>query len=254
MQNLKRLASGALYVFMLGCAAPTQIATPTFSFQEAISNPDRPQTDVDKDGLRKPALLMSFAGVKPGDKILELIPGTGYFTRIFSNIVGSRGHVYALVPSELMKVAPKSADDVNLLVTQPPFSNVSVSITPSASVAAAEPVDVVWTSDNYHDIYGFFGADQALAFDRAVFKALKPGGTFIVIDHVAKENTSDVSPKTLHRIDPATVKAQVVQAGFEFVGESNALYNPDDTHELLVFNPVVRGKTDQFAYRFRKPL
>ena len=227
---------------------------PPAILQTAIGNADRPQADLDKDSVRKPATLMSFAGVKPGEKILELIPGTGYFTRIFSNIVGPSGHVYALVPSELMKVAPKSADDVNLMVTQPAFSNVSISITKSAAVAAAEPVDLVWTSDNYHDIYGFFGADQALAFDRAVFRALKPGGTLIVIDHVAKAGTSDTSPTTLHRIDPATVKAQVMFAGFEFVGESNALYNPDDDHQVIVFSPSIRGKTDQFAYRFRKPL
>ncbi len=219
----------------------------------AVSNPDRPQQDRDRDSLRKPAELMTFAGVRPGDKVLELIPATGYFTRILSNIVGPQGHVYTLIPTELMKVAPKSADDVNVLITQAPFSNVSVSQTPSAAVAAAEPVDLVWTSDNYHDLYGFFGADQAAAFDRAVFKALKPGGTFIVIDHVAKSGTSDVSPKTLHRIDPATVKAQVVAAGFEFVAESHALYNPDDSHELKVFDPSIRGKTDQFAFRFKKP-
>ncbi len=197
---------------------------------------------------------MAFAGVKPGDKVLELIPGTGYFTRIFSNIVGPTGHVYTLIPDELMQVAPKSADDVNVIVKQAPFSNVSVSMKPTADVMASEPVDLVWTSDNYHDIYGFFGKDRALAFDRAVFKALKPGGTFIVIDHVAKTGTSDESPKKLHRIDPLTVKAQVVEAGFEFVGESKALFNPDDAHEVTVFTPSIRGKTDQFVFRFRKPL
>lgn len=255
MKNLQLvLVASALCGFTFGCAMPTQSGEPPAYLQTAIANPDRPQADLEKDGLRKPLLLMSFAEVKPGEKILELIPGTGYFTRIFSNIVGPSGHVYALVPSELIKVAPKSADDVNAMLAQPTFSNVTVSITPSAAVTAAEPVDLVWTSDNYHDIYGFFGADQALAFDRAIFRALKPGGTFIVIDHVAKPNTSDTSPTTLHRIDPATVKAQVVSAGFEFVAESKALKNPDDAHETTVFVAAIRGKTDQFVYRFRKPL
>ena len=255
MKNLKFvLAASLLCGLVAGCAMPNQSTAATDNLQSAISNPDRPQADVERDVLRKPAMLMAFSGIKPGDKVLELIPGTGYFTRIFSNIVGPAGHVYALVPDELMKVAPKSADDVTLLMKQAPFSNVSLSMTATAAIAAAEPVDLVWTSDNYHDIYGFFGPDRALAFDRAVFRALKPGGTFIVIDHVAKANTSDTSPTTLHRIDPATVKAQVMQAGFKFVGKSNALYNPDDGHAVAVFDPSIRGKTDQFTYRFRKPL
>jgi predicted methyltransferase len=153
MINLKGvLATTALCGLAAGCAMPGSTGEPAVDLKAAIANQDRPPADVARDMVRKPTLLMAFSGVKPGDKVLELIPGTGYFTRIFSNIVGPSGHVYALVPSELMKVAPKSADDANLLVKEANFSNVTVLMAPTSSVAAPEPVDMVWTSDNYHDI------------------------------------------------------------------------------------------------------
>jgi predicted methyltransferase len=94
--------------------------------------------------------------------------------------------------------------------------------------------------------------DPAL-LNKAVFKALKPGGTYIVIDHVAEAGSKLRDTDTLHRIDPATVRQQVTAAGFEYVGESGVLRNPDDTHKVKVFDKSIRGHTDQFAYKFRKP-
>jgi predicted methyltransferase len=112
---------------------------------------------------------------------------------------------------------------------------------------------MAWTSDNYHDIYGFFGADHAAAADAAIFSALKPGGVFIVIDHAALPGASATAPTTLHRIDPATVKAQVEAAGFKLEAESPILANPADPHTQKVFDPAIRGRTDQFVFKFRKP-
>ena len=230
-------------------AAPAAISP---AIQAAIASP-RPAADTARDASRKPAELLAFAGIKPGDKIGDLMPGTGYFTRLFSRVAGPSGHVYALVPAELAAKAPKIADAMKALAADPAYGNVSLVVAPTAQTAAPEKLDVVWTSQNYHDVYGFFGADAAAALDRAVFRALKPGGVFIVIDHVAATGAGAASTTTLHRIDPAIIQAQVLAAGFTMQATSDLLRNPADTHALKVFAPEIRGHTDQAVFEFRKP-
>jgi predicted methyltransferase len=219
----------------------------------AVASPMRPAADVARDVLRHPAALLGFSGIVPGEKVADLMPGGGYFTRLFSVLVGQAGHVYAIVPEELTQVSPKALAAARAVAAEPAMLNVSVLVEPTARIAAPEKLDVVWTSDNYHDVYGFLGADRALAMDRAIFAALKPGGHFIVIDHVAAAGTSATAPGTLHRIDPSTVRAQVEAAGFVFDAECKVLRNAQDDHVLKVFDPAIRGHTDQFGYSFRKP-
>lgn len=239
---------------VIGAALPASAGTTPPFVSAAIASPDRPPEDRARDAMRHPDALVVFAGIVPGERVADIMPGKGYFTRIFSNVVGPRGHVYAIIPSELAKVAPKIPEAMKALTADPAFPNVTSLIVPTAEIAAPEKLDVAWTSDNYHDVYGFFGAPESAAMDAAVFKALKPGGTFIVIDHVASAGTSETAAKTLHRIDPQTVKAQVTQAGFQLVAESPLLRNPADTHAEKVFAPDIRGHTDQFVFKFRKPL
>ena len=200
-------------------------AMPDYILTATQSN-DRPAADTQRDANRHPADLIAFAGLKPGNTVADIMPGGGYFTRIFANIVGSKGHVYATIPSEFLAVKANAADALKSLAAEPPFANVSVVVSPTAQTGTGETLDMAWTSDNYHDIYGFFGPDAAAAMDASVFRALKPGGMFIVIDHIALAGTSDKSPKTLHRIDPETVKTQVEAAGFKLESESDALKNP----------------------------
>ncbi len=226
-------------------------ATPA-AIAAAVAAP-RPKADTDRDALRKPAALIAFAGIKPGDKIGDLMPGGGYFTRIFSHLAGPGGHVYALIPSELAVRVPKMVDGIKALAADPAYPNVTPVIAPTAQIAAPEKLDVVWTSQNYHDVYGFFGPAAAAALDAAVFRALKPGGVYVVIDHVAASGAAATSETTLHRIDPDLVRAQVQAAGFTLEGTSDALRNPADTHALKVFDPAIRGRTDQFVMKFRKP-
>jgi predicted methyltransferase len=219
----------------------------------AVASPVRPAADVARDAQRHPAALLAFSGVGPGAQVADLMPGGGYFTRLFSVLVGRKGHVYAIVPAELAQASPKALAAARAVAAEPAMLNVSVLVMPTAQIAAPEKLDVVWTSDNYHDVYGFLGADRALAMDRAIFAALKPGGHFVVIDHVALAGTSATAPATLHRIDPATVRAQVEAAGFVFDAECKVLGNANDDHLRKVFDPAIRGRTDQFGYSFRKP-
>lgn len=213
----------------------------------AINDPGRAK-DVKIDERRHGAELVAFSGVKPGDRVLELVPGEGYFTRIFSKLVGDKGHVYAVVPKPMEKYADKTKtlpDD---------YPNVEVLLQPADALKTPKPVNVAFTSQNYHDYPDkFMGPADPALLDKQVFAALKPGGTYIVIDHAAEAGSGMRDTDTLHRIDPAIVKQQVEAAGFEFVGESDVLRNPNDDHKAKVFDPEIRGRTDQFVYKFRKP-
>jgi predicted methyltransferase len=168
--------------------------------------------------------------------------------------VGQKGHVYAIWPKEY---AQEDADDVSAtqaLAKDPHYSNVTVLMQPGAQFEVPEKVDIVWTSQNYHDYPDkFMGSIAPKVLNDAVFKALKPGGLFVVVDHVAAAGSGMRDTDTLHRIDPQIVKAQVTASGFVFESESDVLHNGADNHTLKVFDPAIRGKTDQFSYRFRKP-
>ena len=243
------------FVWALAAALPLQAvaAEPPAYVTAAVSSPDRPPEDVARDAGRKPAALLEFAGVKPGDTVADVMPGKGYFTRLFSNTVGKGGHVFAIVPTSLLHVKPDAADAVKKLVQLPAFANTVVVETPIAVMVMPSAPDVAWTSDNYHDAYGFFGAERAAEMDRAIFHDLRKGGVFIVIDHAAAPGHGGADATTLHRIDPETVKAQVLAAGFKLAAESDLLRNPADPHTAKVFAPEIRGHTDQFIFKFVKP-
>ncbi len=214
---------------------------------KAIADPARAK-DAQDDARRKGAALVAFSGVKPGDKVLELVPGGGYFTRIFSKVVGPKGHVYAAIPTPMEKYS----DETKALPKE--LSNVSLLQQAADALAAPVPVDVVFTAQNYHDYPDkFMGPTDPAVLNKAVLAALKPGGTYIVVDHVAEAGSGLRDTDTLHRIDPALVKQQVEAAGFEYVGELDVLRNPKDDHALTVFDKAIRGHTDQFVYKFRKP-
>lgn len=233
-------------------AADNKSAAPAY-VAKALGDPGRKE-DAANDERRHAAAVVEFAGVKPGQKVLELIPGSGYWTRIFSAVVGPTGHVYTVWPAEMAKYAAKNEAEWKDRVKQPPYTNVSLLDQAAAELSAPEPVDVVFTSQNYHDYHDkFMGPVDPGAFGKQVLATLKPGGVFIVIDHSAPAGSGAEDTDTLHRIDPEVVKKEMTAAGFVFDGSSDALRNPEDTLKTKVFDPAIRGKTDQFVYRFRKP-
>lgn len=245
------LIASALPLAALAAAAPAANSTPAY-VTAALNDPAR-KDDTAADARRQAAAVMTFTGVKPGDKVLELAPGQGYWTKIFSGVVGAKGHVYTVWPNEMGKYDVKSIANWQQLIKKPPYDNVSVLQQPAALLTAPEKVDMVFICQNYHDYHDkFMGPADMASFDKQVFDALKPGGVFMVIDHVANAGDTGAT-EALHRIDPAVVKQEVEAAGFVFDGESDALRNPADDHKAKVFDPAIRGKTDQFIYRFKKP-
>lgn len=237
----------AAAVMSTALAGPKEPKIPAY-VAKAVADPARAE-DAKIDERRKGGALVAFSGVKPGDTVLELVPGGGYFTRIFSKVVGPKGHVYAAIPAPMEKYSDETKE------LPKAYPNVSLLQQPADALSAPKPVDVVFTAQNYHDYPDkFMGPTDPAVLNKAVFAALKPGGIYIVVDHVAEKGSGLRDTETLHRIDPAIVKQQVEAAGFEYVGELDVLRNPKDDHKLTVFDKSIRGHTDQFVYKFRKPM
>jgi predicted methyltransferase len=251
MKSKLMLATALAAAFTAGAAAH---AAPSAAITAAVADKARPEADTKRDADRKPAQMLEFAGVKPGQTVVDLIPGGGYFTRIFSKAVGPKGTVYAVggpprVSKDPAKPAPTPAQDT--IAADPDYSNVkSIHVPLAGGLSIPTKADVVWTAQNYHDVKNVPNIDM-LAFDKAVYNSLKPGGVFVVLDHAAAPGA--MVTNTLHRIDPAVVKREVAAAGFKFDGESKVLANAADDHTKPVFAPSLRGHTDQFIYKFRKP-
>lgn len=218
----------------------------------AITDPARPADDVKRDEARKPGAILEFAGVKPGDKAIDFIMGGGYFSRLLSKTVGPKGKVFAYQPAEFINFRAQYGVDQKTVADA--YANITPLNGSLATLAFPESADLIFTAQNYHDLHiSAFPAGLADKVDAALFKALKPGGVLLVIDHVAAAGSGTRDSNALHRIDPAAVRAELEKAGFKFEAESPLLRNPDDPHTLLVFDPAIRGRTDQFVYRFRKP-
>jgi len=228
------------------------------------SAPKRPAFDIHApidpsrgDALSNPSYhgpeVLAFVGVKPGWKMADIFPGR--FTTAFAKAVGPKGKVYGFMPDEIVKVHPGIAELKAARAKDPAWAGVTPLAAPMNDMALPNGLDAVFIRQNYHDLHvRFMGPADVPAFNRKVFAALKPGGVFVIIDHVAPNGMEETAATNrLHRIDPAMVRAEVEAAGFKFDGESKALADPSDDHTHMVLETSILGKTDQFMYRFRKP-
>lgn len=245
---MPRCSIVAVSMVALALSVSAAAQMPSAAIKAAVADTARPAADTARDADRKPGEVVAFAGIKPGDKVADLLPGGGYFTRIFAKVVGTKGMVYAVVPAGQAS-RPGGLDRINALAAS--YPNVKVVAADWATMALPEKLDVAWTSENYHDLHNG-GPEAIAAFNRAIFNALKPGGIFYVEDHSAP-GAGDTVTKTLHRIDPAVVKQEIQAAGFRLEGESKLLANAADSHTLGVTDASLRGKTDKFVLKFRKP-
>lgn len=215
----------------------------------AVADSARPAEDTERDANRHPTEILALAGVKAGDKVADVAPGTGYYTRLLAHVVGPQGMVYTYNADWAAK---DYADGIKAF--NEGFAaqkNVTPVVTPMAALVFPEKLDVFFISQFYHD--GHWKKDDMAAMNKAVFEALKPGGTYLIIDHSAEDGSGDRDSGTLHRIDAALVKQEVLAAGFVLETESDILRNTADTRKLEVFDESIRGKTDQFILKFKKP-
>lgn len=236
--------------------APLTFAAPALAqasahhpaYQAAILDAARPEDERARDAFRAPAEMLAFAEVAEGQIIADIRPGAGYFTRLFAKVVGDKGKVYAFVPNLTSERENPRADA--LVSAYPNVARVNGDLD---NMTYDQPLDLVFMSQEYHDFHiPRFGVDVA-KMNADIFKALKPGGLYVVIDHQAASGTGKDAIETLHRIEGDFLRREVEAAGFIYEAESPAVANPADNHSLNVFDDAIRGRTDQFVYRFRKP-
>jgi predicted methyltransferase len=204
----------------------------------------------------KLAELRQFARVHAGSKVLDVWPGSGDWTRMFSDDVGPDGRVLSFVPAELAHFKSDPVGQMRVLAKEPRRENVEVvSADLVALPGSSQSLDVVWLHLFYHDLHTPLvqtrGATAA-GFNRAVYERLKPGGFYVIVDHVAATGTGASRAESLHRIEPAAVRGEVETEGFVLDAENTVLANKDDPHYASVFEPSIKGETDRFAYRFIK--
>jgi predicted methyltransferase len=246
------LAGAALMV-----SAAVAVAAPavTAKMKAAVADPGRPAADTARDENRKPAEMLAFAGITPGKVVVDMLPGAGYFTRIFAKAVEPGGRVYAYFGTQYdarLKGQGKDPDN-QFADLKEMYKNLDVIHGPLQQFVTPEPVDIVWTSDNYHDMHNKAYAMDVNEVNKAVFKSLKPGGYYVIIDHKAAESAGDDVTETLHRVKESTTKKEVEAAGFKLVAEGHDLNAPADDGTKKVFDADVRGKTNQFMLKFQKP-
>lgn len=226
-----------------------EAATP---LAQRLAHPDRPAADRARDADRRPAQVVAFLGVEPGMTAIDLVAFGGYYTEVLSLAVGPEGRVYAQNSPYVLKLRDGVADkEISARLAGDRLPNVE-RLDRDLKDAGIAPgsVDVAVTALNFHDIYNGRGPEAAAAFLAAVFGLLEPGGLLGLIDHAGNPGADN---EKLHRIDEALVTAAVRSAGFEIEATSDILRNPDDDRSKSVFDPEIRGRTDRFVMRLRKP-
>jgi predicted methyltransferase len=201
--------------------------------------------------------LIRFSRVGARATVIDVYPGDGEWTRLFSEIVGPDGRVYSFVPAEVAHFKNDPVGRMRTLAKEPGRENIEVVSTDLVAMPeVTQPADVLWLHLFYHDLHtGLMQAKGATAaqFNRAVYERLKSGGSYVIVDHAAAVGAGMSDVQSLHRIEPASVRAEVEAAGFVLDAESALLANKDDGHSIKVFDSAIKGETDRFAYRFVKP-
>lgn len=242
-----------MFAALLLAAPAPALAKPTRLYTGALADKARPPADIARDVARKPAELLEFMGVRKDGKVADFIMGGGYWTRLLSNVVGPTGTVYAYQPAEFISYRAAYASDQDTAVQG--RINVIPSRRSLAKVSFPEPLDAILTVQNWHDLHlKQSPAGFAASVAKVLYASLKPGGVMVVVDHVGPpSDTPFASADSLHRGDAAATRAEFEAAGFKLEAQSPLYADPADTHTTSVFDPAIRGKTDQFIYKFRKP-
>jgi len=215
----------------------------------AVDDAGRTPEMRENDGVRSPAEVVAFAGVAPGDVVVDYRPGGGYYTRILSKVVGPEGKVYATESAERSEGRPDRTEAVAAIAADPAYSNVEVATPPLASLdEIGEPIDVVWLSDNYHDIVNAETVEGMVPFNEGVFRALRPGGTYFIIDHAGPAGSGYADTSTTHRIDGEVLKTDIAAVGFVLEDESDLLSRPEDDR-----TGMSSFASAQVILKFRKP-
>ncbi len=225
-------------------------------YAAALDSPSRPEADRERDAGRHPAEVLEFFGIEPGDTVLEMFAGGGYYTEMIANVVGEDGKVVAHLNTPMVNFG---GDELKARHADNRLPNAEVLMAENNELMLdGDQFDAITIVLNYHDLYwasdeyGWVAIDVP-KFLAEIYQGLKPGGTLGIVDHFAAAGSPHETGSTLHRIDRDIVVSELEGAGFVLDGESDVLRNMDDDHSKGVFDPEIRGKTDRFILRFKKP-
>lgn len=237
------LVLAAAAMFSLLAIAQTDI-------DSILADPSRPEADREIDPTRAPAEVIEFLGIGPGDHVADLLAGGGYYTRILVPLVGDEGRVYAGNNPFYQNFF---AEPFDALLEEPAFSDVVRIDGPvdELSLPSDGSLDAVLMSQAYHDLV--LGDEDRNEMNRRVFRALRSGGVYGIIDHAATPGSGTSDTESLHRIGKQFVIDEVTAAGFELAAEGEMLANAEDDRTVAIFDESVRGRTDRFVLRFEKP-
>lgn len=247
--SLAACAGGAVPGILL--AQPAEISPNSPHILAALADPRRPDADRERDGLRHPADVLAFAQVRQGQVIADVGPGGGYYTRLFAVAAGPEGRAYGVIRPPAPNATQRAP--IYAVAEGGNYGNLLVSEQDLQAWAMPEPVDTIFISQIYHDFHLPRLNLDVSAVNRSLFAALKPGGALVVIDHAAADGSDISVTDSLHRIEQATARRELEAAGFVFEAESQILRNPADDRSQRVFEGDIRGRTDQFVLRFRRP-
>jgi predicted methyltransferase len=247
----RNLMLAAVAALALGAVAAAQAQVPAH-VTAALADKGRPAEDAAKDAARKAGETVALLEVKPGAKVADLVIGGGYFTHILAAAVGPNGQVVAYQPAEFIQFQASYGENLKKVAAARP--NVTPLSTGFGALDLPDGLDAVLTVQNYHDLHLTpFPKDTASKVNAEIFKSLKPGGVYLVVDHVGAPGSGLEAAMKVHRIEPSIVKQEVEAAGFKLESESQILRVSTDPHTASVFDASIRGKTDQFVMKFRKP-
>ncbi len=239
----------ALLVAMLATTSALAEPPPAY-LSAAVANPDRNAADRARDENRNPAEVLAFFGIEPGMTVVDLMAGRGYYSDLLCRAVGDTGKVFVHNNRFVLERFAEKA--VAELVAKPEFAHCKRLDRELDNLGLGDgTLDAAVMVLFYHDTY--WQKTDRTKMNAGILRALKPGGVFGVVDHHAEPGSKDRDVSTLHRVEATIVKREIIDAGFVLEAESELLRHPDDDRTLNVFKPEIRGKTDRFIYRFRKP-
>ena len=258
MRTLYARSNGVLKTFLTSCLATAvlislaPVAAADTDLQEALQGESRAAEDKARDAGRKPVEVLAFLGVEKGMTVLDVIAGGGYYTEVLSHAVGPAGKVYAQNPKRVLEFRDGANDKaLTKRLAENRLPNVIRLDREIADMGLeANSIDFALTALNFHDVYNAAGKEAAKDFAGVILELLKPGSVFGVVDH---EGRASQDNKQLHRIQGSLVIEVLQEAGFEVEATSDLLRNPEDSMDDFVFAPDIRGKTDRFLIRARKP-
>ncbi|WAT17383.1 methyltransferase [Aurantiacibacter sp. MUD11] len=257
------ILAGALLLGLSACGgeAETVVEEQEYTarqYMQAINDVAR-MDDRESDEARQPGELLAFAQIDKGEVVGDYIMGGGYWTRLLATAVGADGKVYAFQPTEFIAFRPEYAEEQDAAIA--PYTDDEGNPTrvfplraPVAEPGWPEPLDTIITVMNFHDLFiPQMPEGTSDAAIQMLYDALKPGGTLVVVDHLAAEGGGLEAADQLHRMDRELALQALTEVGFVLEEESDLYSRPDDPRTANVFDESIRGRTDQFAWRLRKP-